>query len=64
MEDHGMTATGLWEVINNNHEVIMIWATTVDAWVSIKKTVTLVVALTIPVKPMNGWLTGTLPPLL
>ena len=38
MEDHAITATGLWEVINNNHEVIMIWATTVDAWVQFQKT--------------------------
>ena len=38
MEDHAITATGMWEVINNNHEVIMIWATTVDAWVQFQKT--------------------------
>ncbi|MDG2300287.1 MAG: hypothetical protein P8L22_00805 [Acidimicrobiales bacterium] len=37
MEDHGITATGLWEVVNNNHEIVMIWATTVDAWVQYQK---------------------------
>ncbi len=31
--DHGMVPTGLYEVINNQHEVVMVWATSVDAWV-------------------------------
>ena len=30
MTDHGIVPTGLWEVINNNHEVVMVWATTVE----------------------------------
>ena len=33
MNDHGIHATGLWEVVNNAHEVVMVWATTVDDWV-------------------------------
>ncbi len=37
MADHGITATGLWEVINNNHEIVMIWATTVEDWVQYLK---------------------------
>ena len=37
MEDHGITATGLWEVINNNHEIVMVWATTIEAWVQYQK---------------------------
>ena len=37
MADHGIVATGLWEVVNNNHEVVMIWATTVEAWVQYQK---------------------------
>tara|TARA_B100000953_G_scaffold287263_1_gene269390 strand:- start:300 stop:1112 length:813 start_codon:yes stop_codon:yes gene_type:complete len=37
MADHGINATGLWEVINNNHEVVMIWATTVEDWVQYQK---------------------------
>ncbi|MEM7140424.1 MAG: hypothetical protein AAF548_05265 [Actinomycetota bacterium] len=31
--DHGMVPTGLYEVVNNQHEVVMVWATSVDAWV-------------------------------
>lgn len=30
--DHGMVPTGLYEVVNNQHEVVMVWATSVDAW--------------------------------
>jgi hypothetical protein len=37
MADHGIHATGLWEVINNAHEVVMVWATTVDDWVQFQK---------------------------
>ena len=37
MADHGINATGLWEVVNNNHEIVMIWATTVDDWVQFQK---------------------------
>ncbi|MCH1513063.1 MAG: hypothetical protein L7S58_05830 [Acidimicrobiales bacterium] len=37
MEDHGITATGLWEVINNNNEIVMVWATTVEAWAQYQK---------------------------
>ena len=37
MTDHGIVPTGLWEVINNNHEVVMIWATTVEQWVTFQK---------------------------
>lgn len=38
MTDHGIVPTGLWEVINNNHEVVMIWATTIEQWVTFQKT--------------------------
>ena len=37
MTDHGIHATGLWEVVNNAHEVVMVWATTVDDWVQFQK---------------------------
>ena len=37
MTDHGIHATGLWEVVNNTHEVVMVWATTVDNWVQFQK---------------------------
>ena len=37
MNDHGIHATGLWEVVNNAHEVVMVWATTVDDWVQFQK---------------------------
>ena len=37
MTDHGIHATGLWEVINNTHEIVMVWATTVDDWVQFQK---------------------------
>ena len=35
--EHGIEATGLWEVINNNHEVVMVWATSVENWVQFQK---------------------------
>ena len=37
MLEHGIEATGLWEVINNNHEVVMVWATSVENWVQFQK---------------------------
>ena len=37
MLEHGIEATGLWEVINNNHEVVMVWATSVESWVQFQK---------------------------
>ena len=37
MTDHGIHATGLWEVVNNTHEIVMVWATTVDDWVRFQK---------------------------
>ena len=37
MSDHGIVPTGLWEVINNNHEVVMVWATSVENWVQFQK---------------------------
>ena len=35
--DHGVVATGLWEVTTNATEVVMVWATTVDAWVAMQR---------------------------
>ena len=37
MAAHGIVATGLWEVVNNVHEVVMVWATSVDAWVGYQR---------------------------
>ena len=37
MLEHGIEVTGLWEVINNNHEVVMVWATSVENWVQFQK---------------------------
>ena len=37
MTDHGIHATGLWEVINNTHEIVMVWATTVDDAVNVEE---------------------------
>ena len=33
----GVEATGLWEVVNNQHEVVLVWATSVDAWVQLRR---------------------------
>ena len=33
MRDHGHEATGLYEVMSNQHEVVMVWATSVEAQV-------------------------------
>ncbi len=35
--DHGVVATGLWEVTTNATEVVMVWATTVDDWVRMRR---------------------------
>ena len=35
--DHGVVATGLWEVTTNSTEVVMVWATTVDDWVRMRR---------------------------
>ena len=35
--DHGVVATGLWEVTTNSTEVVMVWATTVDDWVGMRR---------------------------
>ena len=35
--DHGVVATGLWEVTTNATEVVLVWATTVDAWVAMQR---------------------------
>ena len=37
MEDYGVFPTGLWEVTTNSHEVVMIWATTVEKWTLLRK---------------------------
>ncbi|MEZ5244512.1 MAG: hypothetical protein R2707_05385 [Acidimicrobiales bacterium] len=36
LAEHGVDATGLWQVTNNAHEVVMIWATSVEAWVALQ----------------------------
>jgi hypothetical protein len=33
----GVQATGLWQVVNNLHEVVMVWATSVDDWVRLRR---------------------------
>ncbi len=35
--DHGLRATGLYEVTNNQHEVAMVWATSVEAWTQLQR---------------------------
>ena len=37
MEDYKVFPTGLWEVTTNIHEVVMVWATTVEDWALMKK---------------------------
>jgi hypothetical protein len=37
LADHGVHVTGLWEVINNPREVVMVWATTIEDWVKLQK---------------------------
>jgi hypothetical protein len=37
MEDYKVSPTGLWEVTTNTHEVVMVWATTVDDWTMMRK---------------------------
>ena len=36
-EGRGIQATGLWQVTNNAHEVVLVWATTIDHWVQLQK---------------------------
>lgn len=35
--EYGVVAAGLWEVVNNPLEVVMIWATSIPAWVELRK---------------------------
>ena len=35
--DHGLQVTGLYEVTNNLHEVVMVWATSVEAWTQLQR---------------------------
>jgi len=37
MEDYKVSPTGLWEVTTNTHEVVMVWATTVEDWTRMRK---------------------------
>ena len=37
MEDYKVFPTGLWEVTTNTHEVVMVWATTVCDWTTMRK---------------------------
>ena len=37
LEARGVTATGLWQVVNNAHEVVLVWATTIEAWVQLRR---------------------------
>ena len=37
MEDYNVSPTGLWEVTTNTHEVVMVWATTVEDWTRMRK---------------------------
>ncbi len=37
MEDYNVSPTGLWEVTTNSHEVVMVWATTVEDWTRMRK---------------------------
>ena len=37
MEDYKVSPTGLWEVTTNTHEVVMVWAPTVDDWTTMRK---------------------------
>jgi len=37
MEDYKVSPTGLWEVTTNTHEVVMVWATTVDDWTMMRE---------------------------
>ena len=36
LAEHGVQATGLWQVTNNQHEVVMVWATSVDEWAALQ----------------------------